>query len=50
MYRTWDLMDVVGFGLLGFVVYKTIELGPYESAILMGRCVRIFVVAVQGLI
>lgn len=50
MHKAWDVMDVAGLCVLAFVVYKTVELGPYETAVLMGRCVRIFVVAVQGLI
>ena len=31
-----------------FVVYRTIELGPYEAAIQFGRIVHVFVVAAQG--
>ena len=40
--------NLVGICAWAFVVYKTIELGPYESAILFGRVVHVFVVAAQG--
>ena len=48
MHRAIGLPDLLGASAFGFVAYKTIELGPYEAAILIGRCVHVFVVAMQG--
>ena len=48
MLRVLDFADVVGYCALAFVVYKTIELGPYAAATLFGRCLHIFVVAARG--
>ena len=47
MSRALALTDVAGFCALGFVVYKTVELGPYATAVLLGRCVHVFIVAAQ---
>ena len=43
-----NLPDIVGACALAFVVYKTVELGPYETAILFGRIFHVFVAAAQG--
>ncbi len=48
MSRLMDVTNVVWFCALAFVIYKTVELGPYGAAILLGRCFHVFVVAVQG--
>ncbi len=48
MSRLIGLTDAVGFCALAFVVYKTAELGPYESAVWFGRLFRAFAVAAQG--
>ncbi len=48
MSRALVLTDVAGLCALGFVAYKTVELGPYATAVLLGRCVDVFVVAAQG--
>ena len=43
-----DVTDVIGYFAIGFLAYKTFELGPYEAALLFGRTVRVFIVALQG--
>lgn len=48
MLRSWDVTDFIGYFAVGFVAYKTLELGPYEAAVLFGRTFHVFVVAVQG--
>ncbi len=48
MSRLIGLTDAVGFCAVAFVVYKTAELGPYESAVWFGRLFRAFAVAAQG--
>ena len=48
MSQTWEMSHVAKYGALAFVVYKLVEMGPYESALLAGRCLHVFVVAVQG--
>jgi hypothetical protein len=48
MARALDFTDAVGFFVWGYVVYKTVELGPYEAALLFGRAVRVFLVAAGG--
>ena len=40
--------NAVGICACAFVVYKAVELGPHEAAILFGRIVHVFVVAAQG--
>ena len=46
--RSWDVTDFIGYYAVAFVVYKALELGPYEAAVLLGRTVRLFVAAAQG--
>jgi len=46
MRRVLGFTDAIGFCALGFVVYKMAELGPYEAALLFGRALRVFLVAV----
>jgi hypothetical protein len=48
MLRALAFTDAVGYCALAFVTYKTVELGPYEAAILFGRCLRVFIAAAQG--
>ncbi len=48
MLRLLSLADAVGFCALAFMVYKTVELGPYEAAVLFGRLFRVFIVAALG--
>ncbi len=48
MLRALGLIDAIGYCLLAFVVYKTVQLGPYEAAMLFGRCVHVFTVAARG--
>ena len=40
--------NAVGICACAFVVYKAVELGPCDAAILFGRIVHVFVVAAQG--
>ena len=48
MSRALALTDVAGFCPLGFVVYRTVKLGFYATAVLLGRCGHVFIVAAQG--
>ena len=48
MHRVLNLLDLAWIGALGFGVYKIVELGPHDAVALMGRCVRVFVLALQG--
>ncbi len=48
MSRLMNTANAVGICACAFVVYKAVELGPYEAAILFGRIVHVFVVAAQG--
>jgi hypothetical protein len=48
MGRVLGFTDAVGFLVLGYVVYKMAELGPYEAALLFGRTFRVFLFAVGG--
>ena len=48
MGRVLGFTDAVGFLVLGYVVYKMAELGPYEAALLFGRTLRVFLVAAGG--
>jgi hypothetical protein len=50
MNRALSLMDLIGVSAVGVAVYKTVELGPYEMTIILGRCVRVFITAAQGYI
>ena len=48
MHRSLNLTDLAGACFVGLVVYKVMEVGPYEASPLMGRCLRVFVNAMQG--
>jgi hypothetical protein len=48
MSRLMDLSDAAGGCAFGFVVYKTVELGPYEAAVWFGRCFHAFIAAALG--
>ena len=48
MARLMKTTNAVGICAWAFVVYKTVELGPYEAAVLFGRIVHVFIVAAQG--
>jgi hypothetical protein len=50
MLRGLAFADAVGYCALALMVYKFFELGPYEAAALLGRCLRIFIAAVEGYI
>ncbi len=43
-----DLTNAAGCFALAFVLYKVVELGPYEATALIGRCVHIFLTAALG--
>ena len=48
MPRLMELSDAVGVCAFGFVVYKTVELGPHNAALWFGRCFQAFVAAALG--
>ena len=48
MARLMNTTNSVGICAWAFVVYKTVELGPYEAAVLLGRLFHLFIVAAQG--
>lgn len=50
MHRSFGLMDLFGACFAGLAVYKVAEIGPYEASLLVGRCFRIFISAMQGYI
>lgn len=50
MNRLLGLTDFIGAGVIGLLVYKAVEVGPYEASLLMGRCLRILISSMQGYI
>ena len=48
MLRVLGVTGAAKICAVAFVAYKLVEIGPYEAALLFGRCVRVFIVAVQG--
>ena len=46
--RIFDLYCAVAYCFLAIVIYKAIEVGPYETALLFGRTLNIFVAASTG--
>lgn len=46
--RVFDLYCAVAYCFLAFVIYKGIELGPYEAARLLGRTLNVFITAAAG--
>lgn len=50
MLRVPDFTNAVGLSALVFVIYKVVDLGPYEASILFGRCLHVFIAAAQGYI
>lgn len=50
MHRLLNVTDLVMACGAGFAVYKLAEMGPYELSLLLGRCLRVFVSALQGYI
>jgi hypothetical protein len=48
MRRSLNLLDLAGACFVGLIVYKAVEVGPYEASLLMGRCLRVFINAMQG--
>jgi hypothetical protein len=49
MSRALDqLFHALGCGFLIFAALKAVEMGPFQAAALVGQCVHVFIVAVQG--
>lgn len=48
MPRLVEMSDAVSVCAFGFVVYKAVELGPYDAAVWFGRCFHAFVAAALG--
>lgn len=48
MIRVPDFTNAVGYCALIFVVYKVLNVGPYEATIFFGRCLHVFIAAAQG--
>lgn len=48
MYRSLNLIELVWACLAGLATYKVVEVGPYEASLLLGRCLRILIAAMQG--
>jgi hypothetical protein len=48
MYRSLNLTDLVLACAVGFALYTVVRLGPYETSLLLGRSLRLFLNAVQG--
>ena len=44
------MTDLVGACAIGLAIYKVVQVGLDEATILLGRCLRVFMVAMQGYI
>jgi hypothetical protein len=49
MSRVLDqIFHAFACGFLIFAAFKAVEMGPYQATAMIGQCLHIFIVAVQG--
>lgn len=48
MYGALGVTQIAKYFAVAIVVYEVVQVGPYESARILGRCVRYFFLAAQG--
>lgn len=46
--RVFDLYCAIAYCFMAFLIYKGLEIGPYETALLFGRTLNIFFAATAG--